>query len=242
MHDPMTVAFEIKSPFANRYDWGKKWGDRPSLITIWHVDPERDGTDNSCGFGYPKPTKKQREALEGIAWAEAHEPIFQRTKAKKITNLVTAEHLMRGCLERVDERLGFRIKPQVLDRLARSLVYSNDNCHDSLAFLPGWHTNGDSDTPENRMYSAQGLMFMCFRVLARERRRWWQHPRWHVWHWKLQICPWQRFKRRFIDRCDMCREKFRGRSAFTNWGGDRHWCEKCQPSTEKPVKTGKGEG
>lgn len=32
MHDPMTVAFEIR------------WLG----VTIWHVDPETDGTDNSC--------------------------------------------------------------------------------------------------------------------------------------------------------------------------------------------------
>ena len=119
MHDPRTVAFEIKNPLAKRYDWGKKWGDRPSLVTIWHVDPEKDGTDNSCGFGYPRATKAQREALEGIAWAEAHEPIFQRARAKRLTNLVTAEHLMRGCLERVDDRLGFKTKSQTIERLAR---------------------------------------------------------------------------------------------------------------------------
>lgn len=33
MHDPLTVAFEI--------EW-------PIHITIWHKDPEKDGTDSSC--------------------------------------------------------------------------------------------------------------------------------------------------------------------------------------------------
>lgn len=30
MHDPMTVAFDL------------------GVVTIWHVDPEKDGSDDSC--------------------------------------------------------------------------------------------------------------------------------------------------------------------------------------------------
>ena len=53
MHDPMTVAFEIK------YPWRKYRGPQPnnflsnyreSFITIWHIDPERDGSDDSCDW------------------------------------------------------------------------------------------------------------------------------------------------------------------------------------------------
>jgi hypothetical protein len=46
MHDPMTVVYWIKNPFA-RPD---KHGWRPTLITIWHVDPETDGSDDSCDW------------------------------------------------------------------------------------------------------------------------------------------------------------------------------------------------
>lgn len=32
------------------WEWnGKRWYF-PSLVTIWHVDPEADGSDNSCGW------------------------------------------------------------------------------------------------------------------------------------------------------------------------------------------------
>ena len=50
MHDPQTVAFEIRSPFRDAPSklWPK--GYRRSLVTIWHVDPERDGSDDSCGW------------------------------------------------------------------------------------------------------------------------------------------------------------------------------------------------
>lgn len=48
MHDPMTVAFDIAFPKF----WRKKkrggWRPRLHLVTVWHVDPETDGTDDSC--------------------------------------------------------------------------------------------------------------------------------------------------------------------------------------------------
>jgi hypothetical protein len=49
MHDPMVVAFDIKRPWAakKRLLGGFKY--YPTLIRIWHVDPETDGTDRSCG-------------------------------------------------------------------------------------------------------------------------------------------------------------------------------------------------
>ncbi len=38
MHDPMTVAFDVRLPIVGL------------LFTIWHVDPETDGTDDSCDW------------------------------------------------------------------------------------------------------------------------------------------------------------------------------------------------
>lgn len=70
MHDPMTVAFEIRYPWRKHKAWPRgvdKWeqltpeqqrgrrpvlrsGYRESFITIWHVDPEKGGGDNSCDW------------------------------------------------------------------------------------------------------------------------------------------------------------------------------------------------
>lgn len=45
MHDPMTVAFEIPGyKTRERMPW------LPHLFTIWHVDSEKDGSDDSCGW------------------------------------------------------------------------------------------------------------------------------------------------------------------------------------------------
>lgn len=52
MHDPMTVAFEIRYPWKAyknpRNEFEKNY--RSSFITIWHVDPEKGGSDDSCDW------------------------------------------------------------------------------------------------------------------------------------------------------------------------------------------------
>ena len=63
MHDPMTTAFDI-------HLFGY-W-----LATIWHVDPETDGTDNSCGFGYPKLTERERGIVAQLVKQDLEFPYF----------------------------------------------------------------------------------------------------------------------------------------------------------------------
>ena len=95
MHDPMTVAFDIRRPWPVKRQMlggGKYY---PSIVTIWHVDPETDGTDRSCGY---------------------------------------------------------------------------------LSYVEG--------------------------------RAWYKHPRWHIWHWRIQVHFLQALKRRLFSRCSRCGKSF----------------------------------
>lgn len=66
MHDPMTLAFSIRNPFIAQKPLLA--GDKPyhpPLIDIWHVDPEKDGSDDSCDwFGRRRPLDERERALE----------------------------------------------------------------------------------------------------------------------------------------------------------------------------------
>ncbi|OWK34348.1 hypothetical protein FRUB_10319 [Fimbriiglobus ruber] len=106
----MTVAFEIKNPFVRSIH-----GYRPALVTVWHVDPERDGSDDSCDW-------------------------FNKGKAE----------------DRQDPRP----------------------------------------------------------------RAWWKHPRYHFWHWRLQIHPLQTLRRRLFSRCQKC-----GRGIGKETPVGLHWDE-----------------
>ena len=153
MHDPMTVAFEIRSPIKRK---SKFWpqGYRNSLITIWHVDPEKDGSDDSCGWCFPNLNKKEIEYCE------------------------------------------------------RLIDNENDN-------LRSWFPSKDHPVDMKRK-----LMRMC-KLFKAKKRKWYQHPRWHFWHWKIQIHFIQTLKRFLFSRCAECGKRFKWGYSPTShsWSG-----------------------
>ena len=68
MHDPMAVAFEIKYPWREKVSPAMARiypnGYRDTFITIWHRDPEKGGSDDSCDwFGKRRPLNAKERAL-----------------------------------------------------------------------------------------------------------------------------------------------------------------------------------
>lgn len=75
-----------------------------------------------------------------------------------------------------------------------------------------YHTAHDAETGKREVYGALGRRYEALqnavRVWRQRRRSWWQHPRWHIWHWKIQIHPVQQFKRWAFSRCVKCGKGF----------------------------------
>lgn len=238
MHDPMTVAFEIRSPFRDKSPGTLalfKKGYRRTLITIWHVDPERDGTDDSCGWSRPRLSKDQRDRIKSLAGDEAREPWFQKYLGKTIDSPTEAETLMRQAFMLVGKVFS---KEHLCEPPIKPVTYAEackwacqtignpvDNFRSSLAFLPGYHSNSLEDRERDREYTAERFLSCVGAFILRERRRWYRHPRWHFWHWQLQIHALQNFKRWAFTRCADCGKGFRwGQTGWTNqWnsGGPR---------------------
>jgi len=208
MHDPDTVAFEIPNPFSWSKGWDGKW-KMNTLITIWHVDPETDGSDDSCGWSRPRLTKEQRDRLKWVAKDEAREPWFQARRAKKTDQPAEAETLLRGALVIVAQRLDVKVSWDEVSLWAAELLHHPfDNFRGSLCHLPGWHTNFEEDCEDQRIYEAERFFCCLARFILRRRRPWWKHPRWHFWHWELQVHPLQAFKRWAFSRCATCGKRF----------------------------------
>lgn len=227
MHDPMTVAFEIKYPWRDKPSkfWPK--GYRHTFITIWHVDPELDGTDDSCGWSRPRLSKDQKARIESISGDEAREPWYQRHYGKTIDSPTEAETLIRQAFLLVGRVFSKQhiceppIKPVTFEEAAAwaadMLCSPVDNLRGSLSFIPGYHSNSEKDQERDRQYTASRFFYCIASYILKKRRRWYQHPRWHIWHWKLQIHPLQDFKRWAFTRCASCGKRFKwGQSGWTN--------------------------
>jgi hypothetical protein len=223
MHDPNVVAFEIPNPFV----WGRRYDGklRPTtLVTIWHHDPERDGSDDSCGWSYPNLSERQRKLIDGLAWSEAREPWFMRRREKSNERPVEAELLIRGALAIVNDVLGIGVSFPDVCKLAIRLTQGSrlgDNFRSAICHLPGYHTNSADDSEGRRRECAGGLFSGLAHHLLGHRRPWYRHPRWHLHHWRLQVHAVLRFKRWAFSRCISCGGRFPwGYAPVVSWAND----------------------
>lgn len=171
MHDPMTVAFTIGRPWRDPVDpaTARIWptGYRPPWITIWHVDPQRDGSDDSCD------------------WSGRHRPLNGRE---------------RDLLRAVDD---------LIRTLGHRPYWPDPRLHGEPGAVSG----------DGRDRGAIGAVSDA--LWAWRQRGWRLHPRWHVWHWRVQIHPLQAFKRWAFSRCATCGGRFAAGDGVVTaqWGG-----------------------
>lgn len=245
MYDPQTVAHEIKYPWRahsrayikrraaqgvspNVLEWERK--RRDSFITIWHVDPERDahkhGTrgDDTCGWFHPPTTPENRARVRKLGEDE-YSTIFGRQAAEAegkdyayICFEPSPYDAIYWAWRAIKREFGRARGPwkfgegRVLTRAELDEIYM-------LASNP--IDNLRVSVREVKDAKSCGRFFLTvYRCFVRHHRPWWRHPRWHFWHWKLQIHPWQQFKRWAFDRCADCGKGFSW--GYSPWGyGDK---------------------
>lgn len=234
MHDPMTVAFEIKYPWrkygaAGRSEFLRNY--RESLITIWHVDPETDGTDDSCGW-FARARHGDQDVLERIVkrFQFDWDRTFTSEGSGRTYNVgffdpdgypaisptaLTLNLFFLAGLEMFGSRE--RALRWMQRHLAELLLFA-ENPSDSLADTLTQKFGADRRREER----IRNLAAVVYGYMLRERRPWWRHPRWHVWHWRLQIHPLQQLRRWLFERCGECRKGYRwGYYPVTfSWSGD----------------------
>lgn len=202
MHDPMTVAFDIKNPFAR-----KSHGYRPNLATIWHVDPERDGTDDSCGW-FMRSRHGNQETLKAIVkafefdWDAEYGGWFSPNGAP-----LYSPHAITLGMFHAAARCHFGNWRQA-DRFMRKhlleLLWFAENPTDSLhpAIIGKYGFGKREDRIESMAHVVYGY-------ILRKTRPWYRSPRWHVWHWRIDVHPVQQFKRWAFSRCAGCGGRFK---------------------------------
>lgn len=196
MHDPMTVAFEIRYPWRaypkaqRKTEFERTY--RRAFIVIWHVDPERDGSDDSCDWSGRRRKLNARE---------------------------------RALLDALGD---------LFHKLGNAPYYP-----DRALYGPCPH----GESPEG-----WGVVGRAERAMWAWRRRGRRlHPRWHVWHWRIQCIPLQDFKRWAFSRCSKCGGQFAfGESPISgSWygtgprwfrGEKNVWHQSCDRPTRAEAK------
>jgi hypothetical protein len=222
MHDPCTVAFEIRRPWPRSTSLlkdGTKWRYFPSIITIWHVDPETDAhkrgcrADDSCGWSTVPTTPEERERIRNMGEGE-WSCLFGKRAA-------TAEgkDYAYVCYEPTTYDAVYWAWRRIKRETARRRPiwkYGRERRYLSPAELERIYSLASNPVDNLQMTVAGvknaedcGAFFLTvYRCYLRFNRPWWKHPRWHVWHWRIQFHPWQTLRRWLFTRCAHCGKRF----------------------------------
>ena len=204
MHDPMTVAFELgglrfwlRKRRTRPHLWDLKSSGRyiDPLITIWHVDPEVGGDDDSCGFTFPNVSPEMplvQKLVEDLRF-ECREDAraLHKQRASEGRPMWWLLWLERASFWHRGRGLSSR-------QVAKELHWWS---------FPGTRRHDPSDSflssatfEQIAMSIARGYLHLA--------RPWYRKPRWHVHHWEFQIHPLQKFKRWAFSRCSKCGKRF----------------------------------
>lgn len=201
MHDPMTVAHEIKI-----------FGCR--LATIWHVDPERDGSDDSCGW-FMRARHGDQKTLDKIVsdfrFQWSHGVPFGWFDAEGNPNhsvhsivmgmfRIAANHVFGHWSKRAN---------RFLEQHTFEILHFAENTSDSLWTGITRYYQRKHAEPEQREERIREMAGCVYAWILRESRPWWRHPRWHIHHWHIQIHPLELLRRRWLTRCEVCGSRFK---------------------------------
>ncbi len=238
MHDPQTVAFEIKNPFAK-----KRHGYRPSLFTIWHCDPETDGTDDSCGWFIRKRHADQKvfeKIVKDFEFEFKNNYWFTSDGSPRFaTHAIVLEMYSRAIWNVLSEKKRSNGRRKFMRKFLYDILHFAENPTDSLNdYIVNEYRyrliEHDRSQVEPREERIRNLASIVHTDILRKLRPWYKHPRWHLHHWKIQFHPWQNFKRRYLEVCCVCHKRgFKG-AAMGDWSGTKTWHQECNAAMVKP--------
>lgn len=232
MYDPSTMVKCFKWLFTET-----------PLLTVWHVDPETDGSDDSCDwFGGKKLTTNQKKTRDRIAqrfehkwnrespyewcgwfmpkgavngkWCDGEPNYSTHALVLSMFRIAANEHFGHWS-KRADDFL----RHNIFD-----ILFFAENSCDSLCEAIEQKCGVSESSVKNQAYQMASTVYGW---ILRAERPWWRHPRWHFWHWRFQFHPWQNFVRRWWTKCAVCGKRGFKEAAIGSWNGDKVWHQSC---------------
>jgi len=228
MHSPETVAFEIPNYFIRK----DKGGYRPPIVTIWHNDPETDGTDDSCGW-FIRARHVDQKMLQKVKnefrFQFKHNYWFDEQGKPKFSTIGTAVQMYN----QASWTMFIYMNNGKVDR-SRHDKFMRKHLYDIIQFAENAVDSiGDSinnrwgEKYENTDARADNFAETVCTDIMRKIRPWYRHPKWHIHHWSIQFHPWQQLKRRYWDKCSVCGKRGFKSAAYADWGGGNLRHEEC---------------
>lgn len=257
MHSPETVAFEIYLGSKKK----KNGHYRSPLITIWHNDPEKDGTDDSCGWFirlrhadkaiYEKIVKEfesewdrtftsdESKYTYNCGWFNPEGENILSVQGIVFNMYLYASKIVFNPYDKISPGKAWDKAWKFMDKHRSQIMYFAENSRDSMRdvivrkFARGCNVEY---TAEKRMEFIRECANIIYTDILRKNRKWYQHPRWHIHHWSIQFHPIQNLKRRYWDKCCVCGKRGFKSSAIGDWGGNKIWHQECDDTTKAVVK------
>ena len=207
MHDPMTQVCQIKYPWPAYRGTGIFSRYHEPIITIWHVDPETDGTDDSCGW-FMRSRHGDKATLEAIRkefefnWDPEYGGWFHKDGRPAMSTIGIITDMVGSAAWlhfKKDHRKRNRFMRANIWEIIRLAENTTDSMHESVTGKYGF---------DKRDHRIEHMASVIYGWVLRKTQRWYRHPRWHFWHYHFQIHPWQKFRRWLLTRCEGCGKRF----------------------------------
>jgi hypothetical protein len=215
MHDPHTLITDIRIPFTGKKNKKGGWNEYPySIASIWHLDPEVNGDESSCGW-YMRAHHGDKEVYESIKKEFELELKFL-CNSRQTTYLSFTLTLFYRVLYAIYKDWN-KVHQYTRKHLEQIILFSNnptdsiDRSIDNL--LQDYrrkYLSHDLEAPKEYWKGhAEHFASVIYGQVLRDIRPWYKHPRWHIHHWKITIHPIQALKRALFSRCEVCGKKFK---------------------------------
>lgn len=212
------------------------FGYRPSLLSIWHHDPETDGTDDSCGWFI-----RARHADQGVLkmiqkefdFNFEHNYWFDK-EGNQIFSTIGTLMMMYEAAAWIHFKYNRKKKDAFMRKHCAAIIHFAENpidCGGDDITGKFYKSTGSSLLSKDRF---SGLAAMVYTDILRKERKWYRHPKWHIHHWHFQIHPWQDFRRRYFLKCCICGKRGFKKAPLSDWAGSKRWHQECDRSARTP--------
>jgi len=205
MHDPMTLIWSMKWPkwlIRAASILGIQLKTYTSLLDIWHIDPETDGTDNSCDwFGGRKLSDSDKKIVESLVQDDQSDHYLRSQSVLDSGVVMNPKYqykrmpagLMYPLVFGVWRTIAWRrdrresVSPKELAHILDLASNPVDNLQSLLVNNDGYLKDDDERVRE--------FIRVVMGNYIRFHRPWYRHPRWHIHHWEINIPFMQNLKR-----------------------------------------------